>query len=135
MSEPARDRLGVWCGWVLAVAAALTPLLGWLGPLGFAPLVGLVGLLCIPAFRVGPREAPLAIVLIAAAGWAALSALWSPHRPGELEDSTVLKLAFQVPLYWAAWCAARRADPAFTLSRSEAGHPLWGPVWQRVQTP
>jgi Tfp pilus assembly protein PilF len=31
--------------------------------------------------------------------------------------------------------AARRADPAFTLSRSEAGHPLWGPVWQRVQQP
>jgi Tfp pilus assembly protein PilF len=31
--------------------------------------------------------------------------------------------------------AARRADPGFTLSRSEAGHPLWGPVWQRVQQP
>jgi len=31
--------------------------------------------------------------------------------------------------------AAKRADPAFTLSRPEAGHPLWGPVWQRVQQP
>jgi O-antigen ligase len=111
MSEPAQDRLGIWCGWVLAVAAVLTPLMGWLGPLGFAPLVGVVGLLCIPAIRIGPREAPLAVVLILAAGWAALSALWSPHRPDELEDSTVLKLALQVPLYWAAWCAARRADP------------------------
>jgi Tfp pilus assembly protein PilF len=28
---------------------------------------------------------------------------------------------------------AREADPAFTLSRSEAGHPLWGPVYKRVQ--
>jgi hypothetical protein len=28
--------------------------------------------------------------------------------------------------------AARVADPAFVLSRSEAGHPLWGPVYQRV---
>ena len=28
--------------------------------------------------------------------------------------------------------AARTADPQFTLSRSEAGHPLWGPVYQRV---
>lgn len=28
--------------------------------------------------------------------------------------------------------AAREADPAFTLSRSEAGHPLWGPVYRRV---
>lgn len=31
--------------------------------------------------------------------------------------------------------AARRADPAFALSRSEIGHPLWGPVWQRVAQP
>ena len=32
----------------------------------------------------------------------------------------------------AAFRAARTADPAFTLSRSEAGHPLWGPVYRRV---
>lgn len=31
--------------------------------------------------------------------------------------------------------AARRADAAFGLSRSEIGHPLWGPVWQRVAQP
>ena len=28
---------------------------------------------------------------------------------------------------------ARAADPAFALSKSEAGHPQWGPVYQRVQ--
>lgn len=28
---------------------------------------------------------------------------------------------------------AREADPAFALSRSEAGHPLWGPVYKRLQ--
>ena len=28
--------------------------------------------------------------------------------------------------------AARVADPAFALSKSEAGHPRWGPVYQRV---
>jgi Tfp pilus assembly protein PilF len=33
----------------------------------------------------------------------------------------------------AQFRAARKADPGFTLSRSEAGHPLWGPVYQRVQ--
>ncbi len=32
----------------------------------------------------------------------------------------------------AAFRAARAADPAFALSRSEAGHPLWGPVYRRV---
>jgi hypothetical protein len=31
-----------------------------------------------------------------------------------------------------AFAAARRADPAFLLSRSEAGHPMWGPVYRRV---
>ncbi len=28
--------------------------------------------------------------------------------------------------------AARVADPAFALSRSEAGHPLWGPVYRKT---
>jgi len=28
--------------------------------------------------------------------------------------------------------AAREADPAFALTRSESGHPLWGPVYRRV---
>jgi hypothetical protein len=32
----------------------------------------------------------------------------------------------------AAFRAARAADPGFVLSRSEAGHPLWGPVYRRV---
>ena len=27
---------------------------------------------------------------------------------------------------------ARKADPAFALSRSEAGHPVWGPVYRRI---
>lgn len=32
----------------------------------------------------------------------------------------------------AAFRAARAADPGFTLNRSEAGHPLWGPVYRKV---
>lgn len=32
----------------------------------------------------------------------------------------------------AAFRAARAADPAFALTRSELGHPLWGPVYRRV---
>ena len=31
----------------------------------------------------------------------------------------------------AAFRAARNADPAFALHRSEAGHPLWGPVYRK----
>lgn len=42
------------------------------------------------------------------------------ERPGECE---------------AAFRAARAADPSFALSRSEAGHPVWGPVARRVLGP
>lgn len=28
--------------------------------------------------------------------------------------------------------SAKAADPAFALNRSEAGHPLWGPVYRKV---
>ena len=32
----------------------------------------------------------------------------------------------------AAFRAAFTADPAFALTRAEAGHPVWGPVYRRV---
>lgn len=32
----------------------------------------------------------------------------------------------------ASFRAARQADPTFTLTRSEAGHPQWGPVYRRA---
>jgi Tfp pilus assembly protein PilF len=32
----------------------------------------------------------------------------------------------------AAFRAARAADPAFALSRAEAGHPVWGPVYRQT---
>jgi O-antigen ligase len=106
------DRLGVWCGWVLTGAAVLTPLLAWLGPLGFAPLIGLVGLLCLPAFRVREEDWPLAILLALGIAWAALSTFWSPFRPKHPQDSTAIKLAAEAVLYWAAWHGARRVDAA-----------------------
>jgi len=33
----------------------------------------------------------------------------------------------------AEFRAARKADPKFALTKAESGHPLWGPVYQRVQ--
>jgi Tfp pilus assembly protein PilF len=38
----------------------------------------------------------------------------------------------RTPLCEAAFREARKADPAFALSRSEQGHPAWGPVYKRV---
>ncbi len=109
---PTRDRLGVWCGWVLVGVACLTPWMAWLGPLGFAVLMALAGLLCLPAIRIPVRQTPLAIILLLGLAWAGLSTLWTAHRAQAVDESVVLKLALQLPLYFAAWCGARRADPA-----------------------
>jgi len=35
----------------------------------------------------------------------------------------------RIPACEAEFRAARAADPGFTLSRAEAGHPVWGPVY------
>ena len=39
----------------------------------------------------------------------------------------------RVPACEAEFRAARRDDPAFTLTRAEAGHPVWGPVWLKTR--
>lgn len=106
-----RDRLATWCGRVLIVAAVAVPLLGWLAPLGFAVLVSLVGLFCLPAVRISDEDRPVALILAAALVWAAVSTLWSPYHPSKPGNNTVLKLAFELPLYWSAISATRRADP------------------------
>lgn len=41
----------------------------------------------------------------------------------------------RLPECEAAFRAARAADARFDLSRSEAGHPIWGPVWKRIAQP
>jgi hypothetical protein len=37
----------------------------------------------------------------------------------------------RMPACEAEFRAARADDPTFALSKSEAGHPQWGPVYQR----
>ena len=39
----------------------------------------------------------------------------------------------RVPACETEFRAARADEPAFALSKAEAGHPQWGPVWQRVR--
>mgnify|MGYP006346179907 FL=1 len=38
----------------------------------------------------------------------------------------------RAPACEAAFREARNADPEFTLSRAETGHPQWGPVYKKV---
>lgn len=123
-AAPKRDRLGVWCGWVWVGAAVLTPLFAWLGPLGFAPLLALVGLLCLPAIRLEGSYRPVLVVLLLALLWAAVSTTWSPYVPDGPEESIALKLGLALPLYWAAVCGARRADAK--LRRLALGVLAWG---------
>ncbi|MES2723642.1 MAG: O-antigen ligase family protein [Pseudomonadota bacterium] len=104
--------------------AVLSPLMAWLAPLGFAALLALMGLLSLPAVRVGKGDRLALGLLAALVGWAAVSTVWSPVRATEPEDNTALKLILQLPLYWAAICGARRADPVL---RSRALRILsWG---------
>jgi O-antigen ligase len=110
-------------------AAVLTPLLGWLAPLGFAPLLVLMGLLCLPAFRITDEDRPVLIVLLGALIWAAAATTWSPFHPKGAGHSVILQLALGLPLFWSAVCGARRADPrlnALALRVLAVGLALFG---------
>jgi O-antigen ligase len=108
---PRRSTLSAWCGWVLIGTFALLPLVGWAVPMGFAELVGLAGLLSLPALRISDEDRPVLVLLLVLLVWAAMSSAWSPYRPTKPDHMTALKLALQLPLYWAVVCAARRIDP------------------------
>lgn len=130
-ARAAGKRLAAWCGWVMVGAAGLTPLIAWLSPLGFAPLLAVMGLLCLPAVRLTDEDRPVAIVLLGALVWAAASTTWSPFHPKAGGHSVVLELALGLPLFWSAICGARRADPrlnALALNVLGWGVALFGAV-------
>jgi len=102
----------------------VTPLVGWLWPRDFEFIPTLVGLLCLPAARLRDQDRPWAIILFAALIWAAVSTLWSPYHPDRLGHSTILKMAFELPLYGSAILAARRVDPV--LGRRALHMLAWG---------
>ncbi len=99
-----------WFGWVLAGVFALSPLLGWLGPLGFAPIAALGGLLTIHGARVDREHRAAALAILVLVTWALASMAWSPFRAEKLENATGLKLVAQGVLYWALFYAGARAS-------------------------
>jgi O-antigen ligase len=100
-----------WCGWVVVGGLALVPIMGWVWYMGFPGLLVLMGLLSLPALRISDEDRPVAVLLLLGLIWAAMSTAWSPYHPSKPGNNTALKLAFELPLYWAAMCGARRADP------------------------
>jgi O-antigen ligase len=118
MTRPPRPTLFAgWCGWVAAAVFALTPLVAWLGPLAFAPLCGLAGLVLLPALKIEDQDRPAAIGLVVMLIWAVGSVVWSPYVPKDLEGSTAVKLVAQAVLYAAFVAGARLASP-FTRWRA-----------------
>jgi O-antigen ligase len=112
VSRAGADRLGAWCGWVLTIGLGCLPLIGWLGPRGLI-YVGLLGLLGLPAIRIRDEDRPTAVVLLLGLVWAAMSMAWTPFHPTKPDNNVALKLALQLPLYWAAVSMAQRAPQAW----------------------
>lgn len=104
-------KLAAWCGWVVAGGLVLTPIVGWLAPLAFAPLLTLMGLLTLPALRVEEEDRPVGIAVVTLVLWAAGSSAWSPFTAKGLEESTAAKLIAETVVFFAAICAARAASP------------------------
>lgn len=110
-TAPPGPKLSAWCGWVLAGGLALTPLIGWLAPLAFAPLLTLMGVLTLPALRIEEEDRPAGIAVVTLVLWAAGSSAWSPFIPEGLGDSTAAKLIAETVVFFAAICAGRAAAP------------------------
>jgi len=123
----------------MAVAAALALLGGCATPPVAAPAVGLTDLMERPAERAlldGLRAYEDG--QYAQAEEALRQALARGLRSSRDQAGAHKLLAFitctseRFTECETAFRAARAADPAFALSRPEAGHPLWGPVYRQV---
>ncbi|WP_374577297.1 O-antigen ligase family protein [Phenylobacterium sp.] len=112
IQTPAAGRGAVWLGGVLVLLFSLTPLVAWLGPLGFAPLAAVCGLAAIWNLRIGEADRPAAIAILVMVCWAVVSVVWSPYQPAKLGASTAAKLVAEAVLYWAMFRAAASAAPA-----------------------
>jgi len=109
----APERRTRWLGALAVFLMAMTPLVGYLAPLGFAPLLALVGLLATPGLaRSRPPMLPMFALLLLVL-WALISLHWSPAAPtlsGLRRDKdvgafTALKLVLELGLYGSAAAA------------------------------
>jgi O-antigen ligase len=110
VSADAPARRTPWLNGVALFVVVMTPLLAYIAPLGFAPLLALTGLLVLPGIRLTRAAAPPLLILVALAVWAAISLSWSPAAIDvsklkgydDLETLTAMKLFLQVAAYGAA---------------------------------
>jgi O-antigen ligase len=100
-----------------AAVAVAAPLCLFLGTRGFAPVVGIAGLLCLPLARPTREDWRGVLILAALALWAAVSLAWTPapnlHPPHSLKALsrfTVLHLAVQLIVSTAFVTTLARLD-------------------------
>jgi len=98
-------------GWSLTGVFLITPLIAWLAPLTFAPVVTLAGLLSIPTYRIAETDRPVAIAILVMVVWACVSTVWSPYIPKTIWQSTAAKLVIECAVYGALVIAARQGTP------------------------
>ncbi|MBO9560414.1 MAG: O-antigen ligase family protein [Caulobacter sp.] len=119
-SSAAPVRRTPWLSGVAIFLVVMTPLLAYLAPLGFAPLLALTGLLVLPGLKLTRAAAPPLLILVGLAVWAAVSMSWSPVAVdlaglkgyGDLEKVTAVKLFLQVGTYGAAVVGLRGLSEA-----------------------
>lgn len=127
--RPARPPLppSRWAGWLATATAGLTPVLAYIGHLGFAPLIALIGLLALPLFYRSRRPDIGMALMTALAVWAVASMVWSVAVPAHpdlrtykaVESMTGVKLVLELALYGAAVAAS------FRLSTAAATRTSW----------
>ena len=126
-ADPAPTWVSRWLGGVAIFLVVMTPLLAYLAPLGFAPLVALTGLLALPGLGRARPAAPPLLVLVALALWAVVSMTWSPAAVdpttikdyGDIESLTAFKLVLELATYGAA-VVVLRGLPEASAVRSGA---------------
>jgi len=118
LGERAAAGLAYWRDALAYIACATTPIIAYLGNLGFASMVALVGIgsLVLLGRRAKPSIGVGLLFLLLV--WALVSMSWSPalpvhpdfHRYKTVESITGLKLPFELALYAAFVMALRRVS-------------------------
>ncbi|MDG2523088.1 O-antigen ligase family protein [Caulobacter segnis] len=103
-AAPRPTRGETWLGFTAGFVLVLTPILGYLAPLAFAPLMGIAGVMALPLLRrrwgsILPL-APLVLLAI----WALISLDWSPYI--DLKPKAALENALKLPLQLALYGSA-----------------------------
>jgi O-antigen ligase len=124
-----RDRLSLaferWREGLAYILAVLTPVIAYVGNLGFAPLTALLGIATL--LFLGRKGAPSVgmAILLALLAWALTSMSWSPAMPlhpefhlyKNVEALTGVKLVFELGLY-ASFVFAMRHVSEFAAARA-----------------